>query len=96
MKTDVDAIFFCGVHFMFETAKMLNPNKQAILPDMDAGCSLADSAYPNKFKTWVDSHSDHVGSTTSIVKFTYESIHEKFIIVTEPRVIHQMEKEKSN
>ncbi len=200
VKTDADVILFCGVHFMCETAKILNPDKRVILPDMDAGCSLADSAPPQRFKAWVDSHpdhtvityincsarvkaasdiictssnaekiinslpedkkiifapdkylgaflqkktgrdlllwdgscqvheifserelirlktrnpdalvlahpecdenilrhSDHIGSTTSIIKFASESNLEKFIIATEPGVIHQMEKESPN
>src|SRR6195256_3925027 len=42
-KVDTDTIVFCGVHFMAETAKMLNPGKRVLLPDLRAGCSLADS-----------------------------------------------------
>ncbi len=59
VKTDAEVILFCGVHFMCETAKILNPGKTVILPDMDAGCSLADSAPRDEFKSWVESHPDH-------------------------------------
>ena len=52
-------ILFCGVHFMSETAKILNPKKTVIIPDMDAGCSLADSASSHEFKDWVQSHPKH-------------------------------------
>ncbi len=58
-KTDADVILFCGVHFMSETAKILNPNKTVIIPDLDAGCSLADSASSKEFNQWVKSHPNH-------------------------------------
>ena len=57
--TDAKVILFCGVHFMAETAKIVNPEKKVIIPDMDAGCSLADSAPEEKFKEWVDKHPNH-------------------------------------
>ena len=59
-KTNADVILFCGVHFMAETAKILNPTKTVILPDLKAGCSLADSAPANKFAKWVKDHPEHI------------------------------------
>lgn len=59
-KTDADIIVFAGVHFMAETAKILNPNKKVLLPDLKAGCSLADSAPPALFRKFKEEHPDHL------------------------------------
>ncbi|RLD26620.1 MAG: quinolinate synthase [Bacteroidetes bacterium] len=59
-KTDADMIVFAGVHFMAETAKILNPGKKVVLPDLEAGCSLADSCPPNDFSKFKDEHPNHV------------------------------------
>ncbi len=58
-KTEADMILFVGVHFMGETAKILNPNKKVIVPDMNAGCSLAESAPADKFQIFKDQYPDH-------------------------------------
>jgi quinolinate synthase len=55
-KTNADVICFAGVHFMAETAKILNPDKIVVLPDLAAGCSLADRCPPDKFAAWKDAH----------------------------------------
>ena len=52
-KTDADVIAFCGVHFMAETAKIVNPTKIVVLPDMDAGCSLSDSCPAEKLDAYL-------------------------------------------
>lgn len=59
-KTSADIIVFAGVHFMAETAKILNPEKKVLLPDLKAGCSLADSAPPALFKKFREKHPDHI------------------------------------
>jgi quinolinate synthase len=58
--TTADMIVFAGVHFMGETAKILNPHKKVLLPDLKAGCSLAESAPPDLFKKFKDQHPDHI------------------------------------
>ena len=55
-KTDADVIAFCGVHFMAETASVLSPEKTVLLPDMDAGCSLADSITAAQLRAWKAKH----------------------------------------
>jgi quinolinate synthase len=58
-KTKADIIVFAGVHFMAETAKILNPSKKVIIPDLKAGCSLSDSCPPPLFKKFKEQHPDH-------------------------------------
>lgn len=62
-STEADVIVFAGVHFMAETAKILNPNKQVLLPDLDAGCSLADSCPAPLFKKFREEHPEHIAIT---------------------------------
>lgn len=58
--TQADMIVFAGVHFMGETAKILNPHKKVVLPDLKAGCSLAESAPPEPFRKFREQHPDHI------------------------------------
>src|SRR5215213_3995902 len=58
-KTKADVIVFCGVHFMAETAKILNPGKLVLLPDLKAGCSLSDRCPPAAFRAFKEKHPGH-------------------------------------
>ena len=58
-KSKADIILFAGVHFMAETAKILNPSKKVLIPDLKAGCSLADSCPPDDFKRFIEEHPGH-------------------------------------
>src|SRR5256885_14426389 len=55
-ETNADVILFCGVHFMAETAKIVNPSKTVILPDLEAGCSLAGSCDAKALAKWKEAH----------------------------------------
>ena len=57
-KTDADVIAFCGVHFMAETAKIVNPSKKVVLPDLEAGCSLSESCPADKLAAYLEAHRD--------------------------------------
>jgi quinolinate synthase len=57
-KTDAEVIAFCGVHFMAETAKIVNPTKRVVLPDLDAGCSLSESCPADKLEAYLKAHAD--------------------------------------
>jgi len=62
-KTEADLILFAGVHFMAETAKILNPTKKVLIPDMNAGCSLADSCPSSDFEKFKNQHPNHIVAT---------------------------------
>lgn len=71
-KTNADILVVCGVHFMGETAKILSPTKKVLVPDMNAGCSLADSCKAEDFEAFIKQHPDHTVisyvNTTAAVK----------------------------
>ena len=94
-KTDADIILFCGVHFMSETAKILNPQKTVLIPDLDAGCSLADSANSQAFVNWVEDHPNH--TLVSYINCSAEVKAMSDIICTSSnaeKIIHSIPKEQ--
>jgi quinolinate synthase len=85
-NTNADMIVFAGVHFMAETAKILNPNKKVVLPDLKAGCSLADSCPPESFAAFKAQHPDHI--VVSYINCTAEIKALSDIICTSSNAIH--------
>ena len=93
--TDADVIVFAGVHFMAETAKILNPDKLVLLPDLEAGCSLADSCPPEDFKAFKAKHRDHL--VISYINCTAEIKALSDIICTSSnavKIVNQIPKEQ--
>ncbi|MEZ5015373.1 MAG: quinolinate synthase NadA [Chitinophagales bacterium] len=88
-KTSADMIVFAGVHFMAETAKILNPDKLVVMPDSHAGCSLADSCPPVLFKKFKEQHPGHV--VISYINCTAEIKALSDIICTSSNAVHIVE-----
>ncbi|MDH3267412.1 MAG: quinolinate synthase NadA [Ignavibacteria bacterium] len=94
-KTNAEVIVFAGVHFMAETAKILNPNKLVLLPDLEAGCSLAEGCPADKFEEFRKQHPDHLAIT--YINCTAEVKALSDIICTSSsaeKIINQIPKEK--
>jgi quinolinate synthase len=85
-KTSADMIVFAGVHFMAETAKILSPQKKVVIPDLNAGCSLADSCPPDKFAEFKKNHPEHI--VISYINCTAEIKALSDIICTSSNSIH--------
>ncbi len=85
-KTDADIIVLAGVHFMAETAKILSPEKKVLIPDTNAGCSLADSAPPDEFEKFLKKYPDH--TVISYVNTTAEIKALTDIICTSTNALH--------
>jgi quinolinate synthase len=94
-STEADVIVFAGVHFMAETAKILNPHKQVLLPDLNAGCSLAEGCPAPQFRAFRDSHPDHVAITYINCSAEVKALSD--IICTSSnaeKIIHQIPEER--
>lgn len=85
-ETEAELIVFAGVHFMAETAKIVNPSKKVLLPDLNAGCSLADSCPADQFSTFIADHPDHI--VISYINCTAATKALTDIIVTSSNAVH--------
>ncbi|MEM1320189.1 MAG: quinolinate synthase NadA [Bacteroidota bacterium] len=88
-EADADIIVFAGVHFMAETAKMLNPHKKVLLPDFKAGCSLADSCPPHLFRKFKEKYPDHL--VVSYINCTAELKTLTDVCCTSSNAVHVIE-----
>ena len=89
-NNDADIIIFCGVHFMAETAKILSPNKTVLLPDIDAGCSLADDCPAEEFRKFIEENPDHY--VVSYINCTAEVKAQSDLICTSSNAVSLVEK----
>ena len=89
-NNDADVIIFCGVHFMAETAKILSPNKTVLLPDIDAGCSLADDCPAEEFQKFREENPDHY--VVSYINCTAEVKAQSDLICTSSNAVSLVEK----
>lgn len=94
-STDADVIIFCGVKFMAEVAKILNPNKKVIIPDMKAGCSLEESCPPLAFKKFREEHPDHLALTYINCSAEIKALSDIIVTSTNARkIIEQIPQDK--
>ena len=93
-NNDADIIIFCGVHFMAETAKILSPHKTVLLPDIDAGCSLADDCPPDKFRKFREENPDHY--VVSYINCTAEVKAQSDLICTSSNAVSLVKKIPKN
>jgi len=89
-NNDADVIIFCGVHFMAETAKILSPNKTVLLPDIDAGCSLADDCPSDEFQKFREENPNHY--VVSYINCTAEVKAQSDLICTSSNAVSLVKK----